>query len=169
MIIFKPEFIYLLAIAIFVAIILVLNKGVDKKQIPSEGFYVYGVNYSFVTFGVASIFITLIILLYFFSVRVYIRHINKVKSLKKFTIFSFTINEYYIFITLTYLFLVALGIVWQQATGEYIMLFSLIFLPLIYESYLTFYFNWKINEFSILGDVAKFNNKIEEFKKLKNE
>jgi hypothetical protein len=49
------------------------------------------------------------------------------------------------------------------------MLFSLIFLPLIYEAYLTFYFNWKINEFSILGNVAKFNKKILEFKKLKDD
>lgn len=102
-----------MAIAIFVAIIVVLSKGVDKTKIPSEGFTVYGVNYNFVTFGVASIFITIIILFYFFSVRIYVRHINKVKSLKKFTIFTFSINEYYIFIVLTYLFLVALGIVWQ--------------------------------------------------------
>jgi hypothetical protein len=169
MFICKPEFIYLMAVCIFVAIILVLQNGVDENNIPTEGFVVYGVTYSFVTYGVASIFITIIVLTYLFTIRIYERHLNKVKSLKKFHILKYTVSEYYVFLTLTYVFLVALGIVWLSFTGEYVLFYSCIFLPLIYETYLIFFFNWKLNDFAILGDVSKFNKKIEEYKKIKKQ
>ena len=94
---------------------------------------------------------------------------NKVKAVKKFYIFKQTINEYYVFLLATYILIVVTGIIWWSITNEYVFLFSCIFIPLIYESFLVFYYNWKLNDYNFLGDVKAFNEKVKVFKRVREE
>lgn len=104
-----------------------------------------------------------------FTLQIYTRHLNKIKRIKKFFIFKESINEYYIWLVATYILIVIFGIIWWSITKEYIFMLSCFFFPLVYECYLILYYNWKLNDYSILGDIEVFNKKIEAYKKLKVE
>jgi hypothetical protein len=58
---------------------IVLATGVDNSKIPAEGFYVYGVLYTFYAYGIGAFMIVLIIGCYLFTLRIYSRHNNKIK------------------------------------------------------------------------------------------
>jgi hypothetical protein len=143
--------------------------GVNSSKIPASGFVVYGVTYYFASYGAAALMFFIIIVCYLFTMRIYQRQTRRIKSLKKFTIFSQTVSEYYVFLFATYLLIVVLGIVWMLATAQYVFMLSCIFLPLIYECCLVIYYNWKLNDYNLLGDVAAFNKKVSAFKALREE
>ncbi len=70
---YTPSFILFFSTVVFVIVIIILAVGVDQTNIPAKGFIVYGVEYSFIAFGVAAIMITLILGCYLFTLRLYTR------------------------------------------------------------------------------------------------
>jgi hypothetical protein len=127
------------------------------SSIPSKGFKVYGDSYPFYIFGIAAIFFNLVTFVYLMTLRIYNRRINFIRNHTKFYAFSKSCNVYYIYIIMTYFLLVIFGVLWWSITKDFIILFSCVFLPLMYESIMVLYYNWQINDYMLVGDVAAYN------------
>jgi hypothetical protein len=158
-----PEFVYCFATCVFIAIMIYLGQG-NSENIPTEGFVIYGKKYAFWIFGLASLFITLAVFCYLATIRIYNRKINKVRETMKCIAGCSCFDTYYIFLAATYVSLIIIGVLWSSINKEYFILFSCVFIPLIYECLLVIYYNWKMNDFRFLADVAEYNKKMKKFK-----
>lgn len=68
--------------------------------------------YDFYIFGVAAIFLNASIFCYLMALRIYNRKLKGIKDYKTYNLFCKWFTPYYMFLSLFYLLIVALGIVW---------------------------------------------------------
>lgn len=137
-----------------------LDNG-STSSVPATGFLFYNKKYPFYAFGVASIIIAFAIVSALVCVRSMKRKRNGVSTESEFYIFHKSFTNYYIFYLLAYALLLVLGIVWYTIVKEYFLLFSCIFLPLIYETINIIYYNLEMNDFNFIANVTDYNKKIE--------
>lgn len=65
-----------------------------------------------------------------------------IQDFTKYHLLCKAFGPYYMFLALTYLFIVFLGIVWYTLVEEYFFMFTCIFVPIIYEAVMILYYNW---------------------------
>lgn len=63
------------------------------------------------------------------------------------------ITEYHVYIAITYIMIVAVGVYWELYLDDTIIIIGCIFLPLIYLTILTIFVQWVRNEYQILADI----------------
>ena len=118
--------------------------------------------YPFWGYGIATLLISLTVFLYILSLRLYKRKMNRIIDLN-----SKIFDAYYLALFFTYAVIITLGVVWWSVVKEHLILFSCLFLPIIYECLLVIFYNWSMNDYKILANVAEYNKKMKKFKEEK--
>ena len=109
--------------------------------------------------GILALIGTWVVIVYMVSVRVLFRHKNKIRALTEYYFGFKGITEYHIYLSLSYVLLIALGLYAFLYLKDTIILVGCIFIPLIYLCLLAWANSWQKNEYQILADTEDYNKR----------
>ncbi len=96
-------------------------------------------------FAILVVFFTWVIIFYLLALRILDRFKNKIRALTEYYFGTAAITEYHLYLVLTYLLIVAIGLYAEFYLHNTIVLVSAIFLPFIYKALFTCIFTWVRN------------------------
>ena len=141
-----------LLIIILIAISYALNLGITLV-------YDNRVDLPLWQIALVTVFVTWILIAYSFSIRLLYRHFAKIHSTVQYYFGWERITEYHIFLLITYLMIIGVGLYWQLYLGDTIVTIACIFIPLIYLTVSNILIKWVSNDYQLLADIEDYNKK----------
>jgi hypothetical protein len=154
-----PEFVlFILTVEIFL-LVLASSLGVGSSR-PNVS-YSETVSISLWQFAILVVIATWVVILYMASVRMYKRNINNIKEEVEYYFGSKALREHHVYVLVTYLLVIGLGLYCNYFLGNSTALYASIFLPLILLAVNKLLTEWVNNEYQMLADIPEYNRRIE--------
>lgn len=152
-----PEFVIFILTAEIIILVICSNFGI----VPNVSVSYNNVKIQLWQFALIVIIATWIVILYLASIRMIQRHFNNIKSLVQYYFLFKKIQEHHVYIFVTYVFIVGLGVYCYLFLNNSILFFSCLFIPLILEILKQIFNEWSNNYYRLLADINEYNLKIE--------